>query len=113
MKWRFAFFLAGLAMLLAYVSHAAAPEPMVDAMRGTVPIAESTIPPPMPGGAENKDVRRMRAFPMQPPTVPHRFPMCRNLMPACRHRIPTSAKSIPTCRQQLPTRRHPVPAGRK
>ena len=72
MKRRFAFFLAGLAMLLAYVSHAAAPAPMVDAMRGTVPIAESTIPPPMPGGAENKDVRRMRAFPMQPPTVPHR-----------------------------------------
>lgn len=61
-----------LTCLAAVLAHAASPPPLADALRGTVPIAESTTPPPMPGGAENKDLRRTRAFPMQPPTIPHR-----------------------------------------
>ena len=43
-----------------------------DAMRGQTPLAEESRPPPL-GNAENKDVRRNRAFPMQPPTIPHKI----------------------------------------
>ena len=50
----------------------AAPPIHTDAMRGAVPVAEQTRPPPL-GNAENKDVRRNRAFPMQPPTIPHKI----------------------------------------
>lgn len=44
----------------------------VDAMRGPVPLAQQTMPPPL-ASQENKDVRRMRAFAMQPPTIPHKI----------------------------------------
>ena len=50
----------------------AASQGLVDAMRGPTPIADETKPPLLPGGAENKDVRRTRAYSMQPPTIPHR-----------------------------------------
>jgi cytochrome c-type protein NapB len=43
-----------------------------DAMRGPVPLDKSTAPPPLQN-QENKDVRRTRAFAMQPPTIPHRI----------------------------------------
>ena len=46
----------------------AAPAGTIDAMRGPTPLDEEGRPPPL-GNAENKDVRRNRAFPMQPPTV--------------------------------------------
>lgn len=61
-----------LLFVAATVSWAAPPTPFADAMRGPVPIADSTNPPDLPGGAENKDIRRTRAYPMQPPTIPHR-----------------------------------------
>ena len=44
----------------------------VDAMRGPTPLDESSRPPPL-GNNENKDVRRNRAFPSQPPTIPGGF----------------------------------------
>jgi cytochrome c-type protein NapB len=48
-----------------------AAEPLVDAMRGPVPVPESTRPPLL-GNAVNDDVRRPRNFETQPPTIPHR-----------------------------------------
>ena len=50
----------------------AAPPAHADAMRGSTPLDEEGRPPPL-GNAENKDVRRNRAFPMQPPTIPHKI----------------------------------------
>jgi nitrate reductase (cytochrome), electron transfer subunit len=44
----------------------------VDAMRGRTAIAEEAKPPPL-GNAENRDVRRERAYSMQPPTIPHKI----------------------------------------
>ena len=53
---------------------AAAPaQGLVDAMRGSTPIAAETKPPLLPGSAENKDIRRTRAYSMQPPTIPHKI----------------------------------------
>jgi cytochrome c-type protein NapB len=62
-------FAAGLAQAQA---PAKAPSGMVDAMRGPVPLDKSTTPPPLVN-QENKDMRRTRAFAMQPPTIPHRI----------------------------------------
>jgi cytochrome c-type protein NapB len=60
-----------VATALALVSSIAAAQ-LVDAMRGPTPLTEEPRPPPM-ANQENKDVRRNRAFPMQPPTIPHRI----------------------------------------
>jgi len=46
--------------------------PLVDALRGPVPLADESHPPPL-SSQENKDVRRNRAFAMQPPTIPHKI----------------------------------------
>ena len=62
--------LAALA-LVASVAIAQVPK-AVDAMRGTTPVADESRPPPL-GNVENKDVRRERAFSMQPPTIPHKI----------------------------------------
>ena len=45
---------------------------MVDPMRGSVPIPDEPRPPPL-ASEENKDVRRVRSHPMQPPTIPHKI----------------------------------------
>ena len=58
--------------LVSGVAAAAPPQGLTDAMRGSTPIADETKPPLLPGGAENKDIRRTRAYSMQPPTIPHR-----------------------------------------
>jgi len=50
----------------------AAPPGLTDAMRGATPLDAEPAPPPL-GNAENKDVRRNRAFAMQPPTIPHKI----------------------------------------
>ncbi len=44
----------------------------VDGLRGPTPLAEESTPPPLanPG---NNDVRRDRAYAMQPPTIPHKI----------------------------------------
>jgi nitrate reductase (cytochrome), electron transfer subunit len=57
-------FMAGIA--------AASAQGLTDAMRGSAPLEKSPTPPPLMN-QENKDVRRTRAFAMQPPTIPHRI----------------------------------------
>lgn len=42
----------------------------LDALRGGVPVGSEAPPAPMIT-TENKDQRRRRAYPMQPPTIPH------------------------------------------
>lgn len=42
----------------------------IDAMRRGAPIEREIDPPPM-ARVENTDMRRNRAYPMQPPTIPH------------------------------------------
>lgn len=61
-------------LLFALVAGAAnAQQPgLTDAMRGPTPLAEEPRPPVLPN-AENKDLRRGRAYSMQPPTIPHKI----------------------------------------
>jgi cytochrome c-type protein NapB len=54
----------------APVAHAA--DVGVDPMRGPTPVGETTRPPVM-ATTENNDVRRQRAYSMQPPTIPHKI----------------------------------------
>lgn len=42
----------------------------LDAIRGGVPVDREGSPPPM-ARVENADLKRARAYPMQPPTIPH------------------------------------------
>lgn len=42
----------------------------IDAIRRGVPIDQEHLPPPM-ATVENADIKRTRAYPMQPPTIPH------------------------------------------
>ena len=58
-------------LLLAFASAAQA-APLTDAMRGNTSLEDEPRPPPL-ANQENKDVRRNRAFAMQPPTIPHRI----------------------------------------
>lgn len=44
----------------------------LDALRGSVPLLEERTPEPI-YPVENKDLRRARAYPMQPPTIPHKI----------------------------------------
>ena len=69
--------LAACALLLAAAAVAqpaatvsAQPADSLDAMRRGVPLDKDAAPPPL-ASTENKDVRRNRAYPMQPPTIPH------------------------------------------
>ena len=65
---------AGLltAALAAAAADSAPPQGMTDAMRGAVSLDKEPAAPPLQN-QENKDVRRMRAFAMQPPTIPLRI----------------------------------------
>jgi nitrate reductase (cytochrome), electron transfer subunit len=63
---------AAFVAALAGVASAQAPSAHVDAMRGPVSLAKEPPPPPL-ANQENKDVRRQRAFAMQPPTIPHKI----------------------------------------
>jgi len=62
-------FAAVLALCVAGGAHA---QGMIDAMRGRTPLQDEPAAPPLQN-QENKDVRRTRAFAMQPPTIPHRI----------------------------------------
>lgn len=42
----------------------------IDAVRRGVPVDQEGHPPPM-ARVENADLKRVRAYPMQPPTIPH------------------------------------------
>ncbi|MBB3274350.1 MULTISPECIES: nitrate reductase cytochrome c-type subunit [Pseudoxanthomonas] len=46
------------------------PGAQIDAIRRGVPIDQEGAPPPM-ARVENTDIKRVRAYPMQPPTIPH------------------------------------------
>ena len=61
-----------LALLLAATLPASAGDVLTDPMRGNVPILDEATPPEMPA-QENKDVRRVRSHPMQPPNIPHKI----------------------------------------
>ena len=45
---------------------------LVDAMRGPTPVADEAKAPLL-YPTENKDIRRTRAYTMQPPTIPHKI----------------------------------------
>lgn len=47
-------------------------QPLADPMRGRTPVGDESVPPPM-HPVENKDLRRERAYSMQPPTIPHKI----------------------------------------
>jgi cytochrome c-type protein NapB len=68
--------LSGLLMALVLGGAAAlalAAEPrLTDPLRGSAPILDEPRPPALQN-QENKDVRRVRSHPMQPPTIPHRI----------------------------------------
>lgn len=59
----------GLALGIAWAAASAAE--FIDRARGNVPIPEETTPPPLVN-PDNSDIRRMRAYAMQPPVVPHK-----------------------------------------
>lgn len=65
-----------LVLLLAASGFALAAEKVTesfsDAMRGNVPLNEEATPPRI-ADAENADIKRMRNYPMQPPTIPHKI----------------------------------------
>jgi cytochrome c-type protein NapB len=64
---------AALCLLAVAETHAIAAETALnDPLRGTAPILDETHPPPL-SNQENKDVRRVRSHPMQPPTIPHKI----------------------------------------
>ena len=46
------------------------PERHHDPLRGDASFTETTRPPPLIG-AENRDLKRVRSYAMQPPTIPH------------------------------------------
>jgi len=60
------------ALLLALAAPAWCADALTDPMRGNVPILNEAAPPAMQA-QENKDVRRVRSHPMQPPTIPHKI----------------------------------------
>jgi len=60
------------ALLLMATFPAWTADGLIDAMRGNVPILDEATPPAMQA-QENKDVRRVRSHPMQPPTIPHKI----------------------------------------
>jgi nitrate reductase (cytochrome), electron transfer subunit len=59
-------------LVMAFPAIAAPPAGTVDAMRGNTPLDQEAHPPALPT-VENKDVRRTRAYSMQPPTIPHKI----------------------------------------
>lgn len=68
---RAAFLAATVALAALAAAGAARAVDVTDRMRGA-PIAETTTPPPITN-PDNSDVRRQRAYAMQPPVVPHKI----------------------------------------
>jgi cytochrome c-type protein NapB len=69
---RLRFRAAEFALALLLLPTVVAAQGHSDALRGPVPLDREPTPPPLQN-QENKDVRRTRAFAMQPPTIPHRI----------------------------------------
>ena len=64
--------LAAAALVLAASLALAQVPGKLDAMRGATPVGDESRPPPL-GNVENRDLRRERAYSMQPPTIPHKI----------------------------------------
>lgn len=62
--------IAGVMLCLSLAVFAAEGE--FDALRGNVPLLEERTPEPL-YPVENTDRKRVRAYPMQPPTIPHKI----------------------------------------
>jgi cytochrome c-type protein NapB len=60
------------ALILLISLGVAADNDNIDAMRGNVAIPDEVSPPRMQE-VENKDIKRPRNYPMQPPTIPHKI----------------------------------------
>ena len=63
-------FAVALAAASLSVIAADAPAPHRDPLRGATPIPDKTSPAPI-AATENKDLKRVRSYAMQPPTIPH------------------------------------------
>ena len=63
---------AGVLAQTAHVDGTRGTAAHTDGMRGPTAIADEPKPPPL-GNADNRDIRRERAYPMQPPTIPHKI----------------------------------------
>ncbi len=61
-----------MVLVLAAAATAGFAQGMTDAMRGRTPLQDEPAPPALQN-QENKDVRRTRAFAMEPPTIPHKI----------------------------------------
>jgi nitrate reductase (cytochrome), electron transfer subunit len=59
-----------LAIVATSAFAAAFPDRHHDPLRGDASFTEATRPPPLLG-AENRDLKRVRSYAMQPPTIPH------------------------------------------
>lgn len=68
-KWLTLLLSMGL-LLLSSLSVVQAEEVQVAGMRDGIPLDELVSPPPV-AKVENKDLKRMRDYPQQPPTIPH------------------------------------------
>lgn len=62
----------GLSLFIGVVVSALAAEGPMNALRGATPTPEESTPPPL-YNTENKDIKRPRAYAMQPPTIPHKI----------------------------------------
>ncbi|EHK66476.1 nitrate reductase cytochrome c-type subunit [Achromobacter arsenitoxydans] len=61
-----------ICILFGSAAWAAPPFEVVDPMRGPTPVADEADPP-LISPIENKDIKRMRTYSMQPPTIPHKI----------------------------------------
>ena len=68
-KWLTLLLSVGL-LLMSSLSVVQAEEVQVAAMRDGIPLDEEVSPPAV-AKVENKDLKRMRDYPQQPPTIPH------------------------------------------
>jgi nitrate reductase (cytochrome), electron transfer subunit len=59
-----------LALVATAALGAAFPDRHHDPLRGDAAFTDMTRPPPLVG-AENRDLKRVRSYAMQPPTIPH------------------------------------------
>lgn len=86
-------------LLMAVAFGALAAESLPNARRGSTPLNEEGKPAPM-YNTENKDIKRPRAYSMQPPTIPHKIDGYQvdkyaNKCLACHSRVRTGESQAP------------------
>jgi nitrate reductase (cytochrome), electron transfer subunit len=87
---------AGALLILAAATAAAQ---QLDQLRGPAPLVEEAAPPRM-APVENRDLRRARNYPEQPPTIPHKIEgyqidLNANRCLACHSRAATGESQAP------------------